>query len=323
MKTRIIILGGIVAFVVAGWAVGWFVIAGMIRQNVEVMAANDGVSAPRIACVRIDVGGFPFRFDVGCSDAEITSGDLTIALPLLEATARVYSPTHLIAKATGPATLDDSFTGARNEVTWDSLDASVRLDGWRIARASAIASNPAWADTLIGRTELARADGLELHLMDMPEAHDPERQQASLAAFGRANGLIAPSVPVRDGSAEVQLEISGLPDDVRDWSDPHLLQTLAANGAHLRIVSVTADDLDTDLSASGDVSLDQAGLLNGRVDIVSRGVAERIGPLIQEPWRTLVLGVPGADGRHTNQINFTAGTVSSGLVPIAAVPPLF
>ncbi len=323
MKTRIIILGSIIALVVAGWAVAWFVIAGMIRQNVEVMAANDGVTAPRLVCSRIDIGGFPFRFDLGCSEAEITSGDLTVALPLVEATARVYAPTHLIARATGPATLADSFTGARNEIGWDSLDASIRLDNWRIARASLVGANLAWADTLLTPTELARAEALELHLMDMPEAHDPERRLASLAAYGRAGGLDAPSLAVSEGAAELQLELTGLPDDIRNWGDPLLLQTLANNGAQLRVVSVTANDVSSELTASGDLALDQSGLVNGRIDIVSNGVAERIGPMIEEPWRTLVLGVPGADGRHTNQINFAGGVVSSGLVPITAIPPLF
>ena len=35
------------------------------------------------------------------------------------------------------------------------------------------------------------------------------------------------------------------------------------------------------------------------------------------------LGVPGEDGRHTNQLNFAGGALSSGLVPIAALAPLF
>ena len=323
MKTRIIILGSIIAVVVAGWAIAWFVIAGMIRQNVEVMAANDGITAPRLACARIDIGGFPFRFDLGCSEAQIGTGDLTVALPLLEATARIYAPTHLIAKATGPATLADSFTGARNEIAWDSLDASVRLDDWRIARLSVIGANIAWADTLMTRTELAQADALELHLMDMPEAHDPERQLAALAAYGRTSGLDAPVIEVSEGAAELQLELTGLPDDIRNWGDPLLVQALANNGAQLRLVSVTATDANSELTASGDLALDQAGLVNGRIDIVSSGVAERIGPMIDEPWRTLVLGTPGADGRHTNQINFAGGVVSSGLLPIAAIPPLF
>ena len=52
-------------------------------------------------------------------------------------------------------------------------------------------------------------------------------------------------------------------------------------------------------------------------------MAERIGPLLEEPWRTLVLGTPTADGSHANQLNFRAGGIFSGLVPIASVPPLF
>ena len=82
-------------------------------------------------------------------------------------------------------------------------------------------------------------------------------------------------------------------------------------------------DANADLKASGKLALDAQGFPNGTISIDSMGVAERIGPLIEEPWRTLVLGVPGENGRHTNQLNFRGGTLSSGLVPITALPPLF
>jgi hypothetical protein len=89
------------------------------------------------------------------------------------------------------------------------------------------------------------------------------------------------------------------------------------------VVSIHGTDAASTLDAQGQLQLDPQGLLDGSIGISSTGVAERIGPLLEEPWRTLVLGTPTADGAHANQLNFRAGGIFSGLVPIASVPPLF
>jgi hypothetical protein len=77
------------------------------------------------------------------------------------------------------------------------------------------------------------------------------------------------------------------------------------------------------LSAKGDLGLDAEGLLDGQIAITSTGVAERLGATLAEPWRTLMLGSPRDDGSYANQLGFKGGAVFSGVVPVAAVPPLF
>ena len=323
MKKRIIILGSVVVAVIVLWSTAWLVVAGMARQNIEALAAGDGVTAPQIACDRLNVGGYPFRFDVACDNARIVSGDLSIDVPAIRASVRVYAPTHMLASATGPLQLSDSFTGSRNGIAWSSLDASVRLNDWRIARASISGKDVVWTDTLFGDALIAQSPLLEAHLFDIPEQHDAERHLSALALYARADNLAWPGLTLTDTNAEVQLELSGLPDDVRNWSDPMLLAAMQRAGGKLEIVAIRGSDADSVLDAEGQLGLDPQGMVEGQVAITSTGVAERIGPLLQEPWRTLVLGTPGADGRHVNQINFRAGGVFSGLVPIASLPPLF
>lgn len=323
MKKRIIILGSVVLAVLALWSTAWFVAAGMVKQAIAAQGQADGITAPQLTCGTLNVSGFPFRFDADCARARIVSGDSVVDVPGISASIRVYAPTHLVASAQGPLQLTDTFTGTRNAIAWSTLEASVRLDNWRIARASISGKDVVWSDTLVGESVIAQAPLAEIHLFDIPEQHDAERHLAALSGYILANDVVYPGMTLSDTSAEIQLELTGLPDDVRNWGDPNLLPNLAAAGGTLKIVAIRGTDADSTLDANGALTLDSAGQVDGQITIASTGVAERIGPLLAEPWRTLVLGTPGPDGSHSNQLNFRAGGIYSGLVPIATIPPLY
>jgi hypothetical protein len=323
MKKRIIILGSLVLLVVLGWTAGWFFIAGQVRQQVELLALGDGETSPQLQCGTLDVSGFPFRFDVDCANATVVSADLMVEVPGIRASAMVLRPTHLIASAEGPAKISDAFTGLEQAVAWSGMEASLRLDDWRIARLSMVANDVAWSDQLFGDTLIASAPQVELHLLDMPEQHNAETRRAALAGYLRATDVTAPGIELDPTNAEVELEVTALPDDVRDWGVVPFLPDWQQAGGTLRIVGIRANDGTADLDASGELALDANGYPAGSIAIDSMGVAERIAPLLEEPWRTLVLGVPGEDGRHKNQLNFGGGALSSGLVPIAALAPMF
>lgn len=323
MKKRIIILGAIVLLVVLGASAAWYYAAGLVRQEVERLAFADGETSPQLTCASLGIGGFPFAFDIDCTDAVIVSGDLMVEVPGLRFSAMVYQPTHILASAKGPAQLSDAFTGQRSALSWSSLDGSLRLTDKRIARLSLVGNDLSWNDLLLGDTVLAKTTHAELHLLDMPEAHDAQRQLSSLALYLKADALDLPVLTLAGTALEVEAELSGLPDDLTTLGATPILPTWQQAGGQLKIVGIRAHDASADLNASGDLALDAQGFPTGTIAIDSQGVAERIGPLIEEPWRTLVLGVPGADGRHTNQLNFRGGALSSGLVPITALPPLF
>ncbi|UXN74683.1 DUF2125 domain-containing protein [Devosia sp. A8/3-2] len=299
------------------------VLASIIRQNIEAQARADGVISPRLTCGTLNIGGYPFRFDVDCTDAKIASGDLLTEIPGIRASIMVYRPTHLPASAMGPASITDAFTGLRNTLVWSGLEASIRVDDWRIARLSIIGKDMVWSDTLMGNSVSAQSPLIEAHLLDIPEQHDSERHLAALAGYVHAQNPAYPGLTLTDTNAEIELELNGLPDDIRNWGDPLLLTLWQQAGGRLKVVSVRGSDGTSTLDASGDLKLDDAGRVEGQIDIKSTGVAERIGPLLAEPWRTPVLGTPGADGAYANQLNFRAGGIYSGLVPIASIPPLY
>lgn len=323
MKKRIIILGTIVLLVVLAWSGGWFFLAGLVRQNIEAQALADGVESPRVTCGSLRVSGFPFRFDVDCTDAIILSGDIEATVPGIRASIMVYRPTHFLASAKGPATVTDAFTGMRNEIAWSGLEASLRVWDWRIERLSIVGHDLVWSDTLVGNSVIAQATQLEGHLLDVPEQHDSARHVATLAGYMSTKALAYPGLTLADTNADVELELSGLPDDIRAWDNPQLPSVWQQAGGQLKIVSIRGSDGASTLNAEGTLGLDPSGHVDGTLAIASTGVAERIGPLLEEPVRTLVLGSPAPDGSYNNQLTFKAGALFSGLIPIAQIPPLF
>ncbi|WP_375452428.1 DUF2125 domain-containing protein [uncultured Devosia sp.] len=320
---RIIWLLVAVIVVVVLWSCAWLYLSGQVRTNIEVLAEADGITTPRLTCTTLDISGFPFRLDAACGAAQIIAGDLVVDIAGIRASALVYRPTHVLASALGPVGLVDAFTGSRSTIQFSGLEASGRLDGWRLARLSLSARDLDWTDTLLGEQLIAKASLLDLQLGDIPEQYDAATGLAALAGYVQARDVVAPGFTITTGNAEIEVEVSRLPDDVRLLGDPAALLNWRAAGGQLKLVSAHGTDADSDLKASGSLELDAQGLLDGQIDIASTKVAERIEPFLLEPYRTLVLGNPAPDGTHANTLNFRSGTISSGLLPIASVPPLF
>src|SRR5690606_1006733 len=140
----------------------------------------------------------------------------------------VYNPTHARLSAQSPLGLADAFSGSRSRVDFQSAEASIRLTaedlleglsgaGWRLARASLAADGIAWVDTLAGETPGGSAAHLEAHLLARPERHEAEKGLAALAAYLRLADVEAPALQLAGGEASLEAELSGLPDDLREF----------------------------------------------------------------------------------------------------------
>lgn len=320
---RFVYLGLGVLLVVLAWTGAWFYFAGQVRAGVETLAVADGVTSPRLVCGELDVGGFPFRFDVACREAQIVFGDVAATVPELRASALVYNPTHIIASARGPAEITNAFTGARNSLSWSAFDGSLRLTDWRIGRLSLVADTLIWTDTLVGEALIAETPHAEFHLVDMPELYDAETHTAALAGYATAEALKAPGLGVEAGDAALEAEVTGVPADLALLGAPDALQRWQQAGGQLNIVSFSGTDRENFISASGQLGLNDAGQLDGQVKINSKGVVERLSGVIPQQYQGLLLGEPAEDGSYANTITFAGGVVMAGLIPAGLVPPLF
>ncbi|RUT29442.1 DUF2125 domain-containing protein [Arsenicitalea aurantiaca] len=320
---RFAILATAIVLVVVAWSGAWLYAAGEIRRTIDAQAAADGISSPRLTCGTLEVAGFPFRFDVTCLEASAQIEDMTVDLAEWRATVLVYRPTHLLAFGRGPARITDAFTGSSSELSWEELEASVRLSGWRIARASLTADTIAWSDTLVGQSLIGSASHLEAHLIDMPDAHEPERGVSALAAYVRLEDVSAPGFDVAGGEATLEAELTGIPDDVRAFGDPDLLPRWQQAGGALNLVGFRAQAGEQFFQSTGSLQLSDAGLANGRFDVESRGILEEIGDMLPPDMRQLILGNPDADGTYSQSIGLTNGVIFSGMLPIGMIPALF
>jgi hypothetical protein len=321
---KIIALGIVIFVLAAGYTIAWFWAAGQAADYVKTLETADGVTTPRVTCDSFGIGGFPFGFDVTCTKATIVSGDVTVAVAGLKASIEVYRPTHVLVFAQSPLSVDDAFTGSRSRLDFTSVQASARLNGWRIGRVSMVMEAPAWNDTVLDDDRLlARADRLELHAIDVPEKYDAAAGLATLAQFAEIDGLNAPGYEIAAGKSTFESEITNLPDDVRTYGDTDLLQRWQSAGGKFILTDFKGDDAANRFQANGTLGLDGSGRVEGQLKLSSKGVVERLGPLIPEDFKGLIVGGQAEDGSYSQTVNIAAGVVFSGLMPAGMIPPLF
>lgn len=320
---KIIALGAVIFVLVAGYGAAWLWAAGQATDYLKALETADGVTVPRVMCQEFGIGGFPFGFDVTCSNATIESGDLSIAVSGLKAAVEVYRPTHVLLFAHSPVTIDDAFTGSRSRVDFASFTASARLEGWRIARISVVVDAPAWTDTVLGDRPIAQAGRLEAHLVDDPAKHDAAKGVATLAQFIKLERLDAPVWNIAQGEATFEGEITNLPDDVRTYGDADLLRRWQAAGGKYNISSFKGGDTQGAFDITGTLELDTDGRAEGQLRLHSNGVVERLSPFFPPEYKGWIVGAQAEDGSYSQTINIAAGLIFSGLVPAGVIPPFY
>lgn len=320
---KIIALGVVVLLLATGYSVAWFWAAGQATDFVKSLASADGETTPRVTCGSFAISGFPFGFDATCADATIVSGDVTVTVAGLKAAAEVYRPTHVLLFAHAPAQIDDAFTGSKSRLDFTAAQASVRLDGWRIGRASLVVTEPVWNDTVLEDRLLAKATTLEAHLIDVPGKHDSANGLATLANFVKVEGLDAPGSQIGNGQSTFEAEISNLPDDVRSYGDADLLKRWQMAGGKFIITGFKGGDATSSFDATGTLGLDDGGRVEGQIKLHSNGVVERLEAMIPPEYKGWIVGAQAADGSYSQTLNIAAGVVFSGVMPAGMIPPLY
>ena len=319
---KIIALAAVLVIIIGGWTAAWFYVGNIARQNILALAHVDGQTTPRVTCHRLDIGGYPFYLDVTCTGATVVSGDLTAALAEFKASIGIDDISHAVAFATGPLAIEDAFTGSKYRLDWKALEASARLTGWRIARISIAGNAFALTETQGADNLVAKAGHAEFHLLDAPDQYDATRHLAAVRAYATVSGLNAPGIQINDGKSTLDATITRLPDDVRTYGDADLVKRWQAAGGEIKLTGFKGEDGPQDFAVAGHAGLDAGGRPAGQLDITSRGLVERLAPLVPEQWRPIVLGNPSADGSYRQTINMTNGLIFSGIVPLGALPSL-
>lgn len=323
---KIIVLLVLVILVAGAWSAGWFWAAGQVRNGVAALAEDDGETQPQVTCGTLSVTGFPFRFDVECKDATIVDSDVTTTVAGIKASVLAYNPTAVVFSALAPLTIEDAYSGAKSRIDFTGAEGSARVvtddlvkglsgDGWRIGRISVVADGLKWTDTLVGETLALSADHAEVHLVDVPERHDATKGTAVLAAYANLENATAPGIEVEAGEASIEAELSGLPDDLRQLGGADVVCRIRDSGGELKLVAIKGSAGEDFVETSGALGLDSAGKPDGQVQLKSRGIVERLGTLVP-PELQFVFGQQAADGSYSQTLNFKAGIVLAGLLPM-------
>jgi len=324
-----------VALVAALWSAGWFVVSAQVSTGLSDLALAEGsAERPRLSCARSAVTGFPFRIDVTCEEATVLAEDITVTLAGFKVSAQVDNPTHVLASAKGPITYADAFYGSSNRLDFVNLQASARLTtadllkgltgaGWRIARISVVGDGLDWVDTIGEDLPVAKASHAELQIGDIPELHDKVAGTAALAVYVVGRDVVAPIYNLVDADGEAQLQLSGLPDDLRRFAEPDLLPAWQAAGGRLEIIRVNATDGTDLIDATGSLGLDASRRLEGQVTYSNRGIRERLAPFVNAMILSVMSGLPEADGTFKQAVQFANGALLIGGIPLFQLEPLY
>ena len=327
-----------IILVVGLWIGGWFWAAGEIRNQVALLAQNDGETNPKITCGTLNVTGLPFRFDVECVDGTLTQLDTTVTLAGLRASVLVYNPTHVLLSAKAPLAITDAFSGAQSRVDFTGLQASARLAsrdifegitgvGWRIANVSVVADALTWNDTVVGDMLRMSAAHVEAHLVDLPEGRDKAAHTATLGAYATLANLSLPQLGVAAAQSTLEAKIDQLPDDLIEFTSPDAMRNWQARNGTLTLVKWDGSQPNPDekFEVTGEVTLDAIGRANGQVTYTTKGVLDRLLASFQVPPLQIAAfkGMPNADGTSTSTLGIADGKVTLAGFMLGELLPAF
>lgn len=325
-----------IILVVAGWSAGWLWVAGEVRSQVATLAEADGESAPKLSCGTFNVSGFPFRFDLDCTNGTLVDQDLTLTVPELRASVLAYSPTHVIFSAKGPLAYADAFTGSQRRLDFSKLDGSLRLtaadpikgfsgEGWRIARFSIEGDELIVTDVVAGDVFEASARHLEAHLVDVPEQLDRTAGTATLAQYVAAEGLTLPGLTIYDSNLTLESQLTGLPADLRDLTAPDPIRAWQARGGTLKIAKLAGNQASPEESfdIDGELSLSGGGFAQGQLNYRTKAVLDRLAQVVPAMSLAMLRGAPQPDGTFANSLTIADGQVKLLTFVFMELPALF
>jgi len=327
-----------IILVVGLWIGGWLWAAGEIRNQIDLLAQNDGETNPKITCGTLKVSGFPFRFDIECVDGTLTQLDTTVTLSGLRASVLAYNPTHLLLSARAPLTINDQFSGAQSRIDFRTFTASARLTsrdviegftgaGWRIANIAVDAVGVVWNDTVVGDMLRMSADEINVQLRDLPEGRDKAARTAALGAYVALANLTLPQLDVTAAQSLLEARIDQLPDDLLALTSPDAIREWQARNGKVTLVKWEGSQPSPDESfkITGEASLDAIGRANGQLTYTTKGVLDRLLASYQVPILQIAAfkGMPNPDGTSTNTIGIADGKITLAGFLIAELLPAF
>ena len=297
---RLFIVPALLVVAAIGWSVFWFYAASEVGVRADAWRAREAKSGRVYDCGKRSVAGYPFRLEVSCEDASVSLVSQTAGAPSaftarlseIMVIAQIYQPNLLIADFKAPATIADRGQPPSMKVNWTTGRSSITGLPNNPQRASIVFDNPA-IDRVNGpvQTPLAKAAHVELHgriADDSPQDHPVIETVLQIAG-----GTIQEVHPLLAApfDADVQTKLTGLKDfSPKPW--PERFREIQAAGGHVEIVRSRIQQGDMIAVATGTLSLNANGRIDGELQMTVAGIEKVIPALGIE--KMLEEGVPQA-----------------------------
>jgi len=308
--------------IVAGWSAVWIYAAQRINAEAGSLFASTANTQQQVSCEQFSVSGFPFRFDITCTNLTLSSIDTSLKIPEIKVTALVYRPTHALVFAEGPAVMENIFSGSKRQLSWNSLRASVRTNGWSLVRVSIEGENIELVDTLIGQTLIASSQQINLHLIDDPDLYDDEKKLQSFGVFVTLADAGVPEIAIANASAQVQATISAMPDDLRLWTLANISSNWFENQTGIDVLKFEGNDESSSFSILGNLTTTAQAMPNGDFDFTSKNLETRFSAFLDEAAQDVAFGQLSEDGTRYQSYAVRHGVVLAGNLPLLTLAPL-
>jgi hypothetical protein len=266
----------ILIILAGGWSAFWFYAADKAQDVIINWRQREAKSGRVYGCMQENIGGFPFRIEVRCSDpqAEFRSTQPPLALRAADllVALQIYQPKLLIAEFSGPLSVAAPGQPAKFTANWSLGRASVRGTPNNPERVSIVFDDPV-LDRQDGaapeRTFTAKHAELHGRLAGGTVRDKPVIDLALSLTAAVAPALHPLAAQAFD--ADVDTQLIGLQNfDPKPWQQ-RFREIQQANG-RIAVRAARIRQGDALAVAAGTLSLNASGQLNGELQVTVAGL---------------------------------------------------
>jgi hypothetical protein len=319
------VMPGILVLLAIGWTIFWFYASSQVGAQFDRWRTREAQSGRVYDCGKLNVGGYPFRFEVRCLDASVDLVSQTAnrkfgkgQLSEILAVAQIYNPRLLIAEFTGPLTVTEQGEQQSLIINWSKAQSSVFGLPVSPQRIALVVDEPSLERSAgSARAPIGRAKKSELHgrIAEGSAAANPVIETVWTLTQASAEPLHPALAETFDMTSQARL--SGL-KDFRPKPWPERFREIQAANGRIEILQSRLQQGTLIAVASGSLGITPQGMLDGELQMVVAGL-EKIVPALGLD-KILEQGVPQATldrlapGLKTEQVDKAMGALDK-LIP--------
>jgi len=263
------------------WSAAWFYVRERVDGEIEARLVREANLGRNWDCADRNIGGYPFRIAISCASLIFTRSDgTTFSLGPTRAVAQVYQPRHVIIEAAGPFRGTDGV--AAFEGDWESLQASITELGRGTEQFALDLRAPEITVRGTGTVPMeASAERVELYLRPAPDLAPGTGavdivMRASDARAPALDRLVGDDRPAR---VEIGARTTSL-RSLRAGSPRQMAVNWRDAGGTLILEMIDIRKGDAHVQIAGELGLDEALRLQGRIEPSAAGIEDLVGRLL-------------------------------------------